>query len=193
MCPRNEDCTLSSTTPPSRLHFLQLRLRYSETLANERGPWCGAFSCVAHAPGSCITVGHRMILFGDSQDLLDCHIARKNFYSSAPCINRVLRQESFSRIATTKFSIPKDIPIYILFQIINFPNDLTEMFQEQIRPLLKTPIFVLDDINNGTSAWVLISIAPFILLLLWRFWYFTIIPLIYPGNPIELPYWIPCE
>ena len=67
------------------------------------------------------------------------------------------------------------------------------MFQEQIRPLLKNPIFVIDGIINGTSAWVLISIVPFILLLLWRFWYFTIIPLIYPGNPKELPYWIPCE
>ena len=61
------------------------------------------------------------------------------------------------------------------------------MFQEQIRPLLKNPIFVLDGINNGTLAWVLISIVPFILLLLWRVWYFTIIPLIYPGNPKNHP------
>lgn len=30
-------------------------------------------------------------------------------------------------------------------------------------------------------------------LLIWRLWRFTIAPLLYPGNPKELPYWIPCK
>ena len=31
------------------------------------------------------------------------------------------------------------------------------------------------------------------LLLLWRLWKFTVIPLLKPDEPKILPYWIPCE
>jgi hypothetical protein len=29
------------------------------------------------------------------------------------------------------------------------------------------------------------------ILLAWRFWTFTVVPLLYPQNPRELPYWVP--
>ena len=35
-------------------------------------------------------------------------------------------------------------------------------------------------------------LAP-VILLIWRLWRFSIIPLLYPKDPKELPYWIPCE
>lgn len=40
-------------------------------------------------------------------------------------------------------------------------------------------------------------VVGFILVLgslaLWRFWRFTISPLLRPFEPLELPYWIPCK
>ncbi|KAJ8124791.1 hypothetical protein O1611_g8848 [Lasiodiplodia mahajangana] len=36
-----------------------------------------------------------------------------------------------------------------------------------------------------------LMLLPLAMLLLWRSWRFTIIPLLYPNDPKELPYWIP--
>lgn len=45
------------------------------------------------------------------------------------------------------------------------------------------------DIFHG----IFISVAFGMVMLLWRFWTFTIRPLLYPNEPKEVPYWIPCE
>ena len=37
------------------------------------------------------------------------------------------------------------------------------------------------------------AVITFVFLLLWRFWAFTVVPLLYPNRPNEVPYWIPCE
>lgn len=39
----------------------------------------------------------------------------------------------------------------------------------------------------------LTGLGSLVCLLTWRLWRFTITPLLYPGNPKELPYWIPCK
>ncbi|PQE22380.1 cytochrome P450 protein [Rutstroemia sp. NJR-2017a WRK4] len=47
---------------------------------------------------------------------------------------------------------------------------------------------------QGTDAFILSTFACILfLLLLWRIYRFTITPWLYPQNPRELPYWIPCE
>ena len=36
-------------------------------------------------------------------------------------------------------------------------------------------------------------IVALLMLLLWRLWRFSIVPVLYPHDPKDLPYWIPCE
>lgn len=49
--------------------------------------------------------------------------------------------------------------------------------------------------HHGVGPWwvPLIVLVPLALLLLWRLWMFTILPILRPNDPKELPYWIPCE
>lgn len=51
----------------------------------------------------------------------------------------------------------------------------------QLRPLIVE--------NRGVS----IFFALLLVLLSWRLWRFTILPLLRPNEPRELPYWIPCK
>ena len=37
----------------------------------------------------------------------------------------------------------------------------------------------------------IILISLLLVLLLWRFWAFTVMPALYPDNPKEFPYWMP--
>jgi hypothetical protein len=37
-----------------------------------------------------------------------------------------------------------------------------------------------------------VAVVVLCVLLFWRLWMFTIRPLIWPSDPKELPYWIPC-
>jgi hypothetical protein len=41
----------------------------------------------------------------------------------------------------------------------------------------------------------LVRVGEFLLLtyLTWRFWRFTLSPMLYPNDPREFPYWIPCK
>lgn len=41
------------------------------------------------------------------------------------------------------------------------------------------------------STWSLVVVTLAGLLLLWRFWAFTVRPALKPDEPPELPYWIP--
>jgi hypothetical protein len=43
------------------------------------------------------------------------------------------------------------------------------------------------------STLISITAAAVLALLLWRLWRFTITPALYPDDPKELPYWIPCK
>ena len=46
--------------------------------------------------------------------------------------------------------------------------------------------------NTLTVAGLVVVIGS-ILLLCWRTWRFTILPLLHPDEPLDLPYWIPCK
>jgi hypothetical protein len=48
---------------------------------------------------------------------------------------------------------------------------------------------LLGDPQNGTIRALELLVLG---LLVWRFWRFTLSPKIYPNDPKELPYWIPC-
>ena len=50
---------------------------------------------------------------------------------------------------------------------------------------------VLDSIRDSITLIVLLIGAG--LLLTWRLWRFSILPKLYPNEPKEAPYWIPCE
>lgn len=41
-----------------------------------------------------------------------------------------------------------------------------------------------------TLRYLILACCP---LLLWRFWKFTVLPILEPDEPKRLPYWIPCE
>ncbi|KAH7136043.1 cytochrome P450 [Dendryphion nanum] len=49
---------------------------------------------------------------------------------------------------------------------------------------------VMYDLINS-NALLVVTAVPLLALLLWRFWRFTIRPLLHPLEPRELPYWIP--
>lgn len=70
---------------------------------------------------------------------------------------------------------------------------LARMFQEQTSVFLYR---LTSLINRGEPKVAILGFclaAPFIFLLLWRLWTFTILPKLHPSEPRELPYWIPCE
>lgn len=50
---------------------------------------------------------------------------------------------------------------------------------------------VLDTICDSTTLIVLLIGAG--LLLTWRLWRFSLFPRLYPNEPKEAPYWIPCK
>ncbi|RYP91922.1 hypothetical protein DL770_001982 [Monosporascus sp. CRB-9-2] len=60
-------------------------------------------------------------------------------------------------------------------------------------PLNDHVISALQDLFTTAKNYVLLRgmALLFMALLAWRLWRFTISPYIYPGNPKELPYWIP--
>jgi hypothetical protein len=47
--------------------------------------------------------------------------------------------------------------------------------------------------NVPLNAWTVTSIVFAIVTIVWRLWNFTIKPHLNPQDPVELPYWIPCE
>lgn len=67
------------------------------------------------------------------------------------------------------------------------------MFQEQFDHLLNKLILLVQRIDSRGALLVLLSITPFLVLVLWRLWRFSVMPLFHPDKPKELPYWIPCK
>ena len=49
-----------------------------------------------------------------------------------------------------------------------------------------------NDLRHFSTPLVIFAIV-LVLFFAWRAWRFTIEPLMKPGEPRELPYWIPCE
>lgn len=70
---------------------------------------------------------------------------------------------------------------------------LARMFQEQTSDFFYPLASLLNRIEPKVATLGSCLAAPFIFLLLWRLWTFTILPILYPNKPQELPYWIPCE
>ena len=61
--------------------------------------------------------------------------------------------------------------------------------------LYGTAKIVLDGVSKrSTLELLLLGLVAFsgVCLLLWRLWAFTIVPLLRPDEPRDLPYWIPC-
>lgn len=48
-------------------------------------------------------------------------------------------------------------------------------------------------ILGAISPWSLVFLCASTLLLSWRLWMFTVKPWVWPRQPKELPYWIPCK
>lgn len=51
----------------------------------------------------------------------------------------------------------------------------------------------LDSAGLPYNAFVRVVTCLLSTLILWRTWRFTILPLLHPDYPKELPYWIPCK
>ena len=55
------------------------------------------------------------------------------------------------------------------------------------------------DFSPFLAAWFVprtafsLSLSAFVLLLSWRVWKFSIVPALYPNDPKEFPYWVPCK
>lgn len=49
-----------------------------------------------------------------------------------------------------------------------------------------------NDLRHFSTPLMILAIV-LVLFFAWRVWRFTIEPMMKPGEPRELPYWIPCE
>lgn len=58
---------------------------------------------------------------------------------------------------------------------------------------LQNLVFVAPRMNEKSLYffWALCIVSA--CLLLWRLWVFTVLPVLRPDEPKELPYWIPCK
>ena len=54
-----------------------------------------------------------------------------------------------------------------------------------------SPTAIVADLQNNSGLALICLLAT--TWLLWRLWRFEILPLIYPDDPKELPYWIPSK
>jgi hypothetical protein len=65
----------------------------------------------------------------------------------------------------------------------------------QANRTIRSPIFsiaMLLDITRSIPLHVSFPLLIIMLLMLWRFYMFTVRPRLYPLEPVTLPYWIPC-
>ena len=62
-------------------------------------------------------------------------------------------------------------------------------------PQTFTPFLIESLLFWSECCLLLFFVAVIVLvgLLLWRFGAFTVVPLLHPNQPKEVPYWIPCE
>ena len=58
---------------------------------------------------------------------------------------------------------------------------------------LSTFYALAKQVDHRSFHGLLICVTLTVVLLLWRFWTFTILPALHPNEPKEVPYWIPCE
>ena len=67
------------------------------------------------------------------------------------------------------------------------------MFLASVQPLLLGFASRVDNFSEGQISLAAVAIASATVLVSWRLWAFTIVPALYPHEPKEVPYWIPCK
>lgn len=59
--------------------------------------------------------------------------------------------------------------------------------------ILQPLVIMLQETVENSSTTAFACLASLCLVLLWRFYVFTLQPLIWPSDPKVLPYWVPCR
>lgn len=52
--------------------------------------------------------------------------------------------------------------------------------------------FMIAGQRGSSYSIALVPLSLLLCLLVWRLWRFTVLPMLHPNDPKELPYWMPC-
>ena len=101
------------------------------------------------------------------------------------CHNRLMQL-----VPLQQLSLEKSISVYPSMEYLHTRNNSAELFQSSI-PRASVPKLA-SLLSIMPSAWLWTTFISISVYFLWRLWRFSIIPLLYSGEPKELPYLIPC-